>query len=309
MGQTTFDREVERLLRAFRRRRPMRAQSLIVTMLGDVASVHGGVIWLGSLIAALEPFGVAERLTRTSVFRLNKDGWIDLKRRGRRSYVQFSTHGRREYDRTASRIYAASRPAWDGNWTLVLARDVPRARSYAFRKALGWVGYGELTTGLYAHPSADRRTLIDLLDELELQDAVVVMSAQTPELASQHRLTARIQAAWRLPALARGYREFVKRFAVLVQASVRHAAPSSAFAARTLAIHAYRRLLLQDPDIPDELLGTEWPGNAALALISRLYRAVGPQSLSYIRGELEGGNGPLPAAAAAYRARFAPAVG
>ncbi len=206
MGQTTFDREVERLLRAFRRRRPMRAQSLIVTMLGDVASVHGGVIWLGSLIAALEPFGVAERLTRTSVFRLNKDGWIDLKRRGRRSYVQFSTHGRREYDRTASRIYAASRPAWDGNWTLVLARDVPRARSYAFRKALGWVGYGELTTGLYAHPSADRRTLIDLLDELELQDAVVVMSAQTPELASQHRLTARIQAAWRLPVLARSIR-------------------------------------------------------------------------------------------------------
>lgn len=305
MGAAPFDEEVERLLRAFRRRRPMRARSLVITVMGDVVSVHGSAIWLGSLITALQPFGVTARLTRTSVFRLNKDGWIDVTRRGRRSYLRFTAHGQREYDRAALRIYAASRPAWDANWTLVLARDVPREKGYWFRKALGWAGYGELSPGLYAHPSADRRTVADLLDELELQDAVVVMSAQTPELESQRRLTARVEAAWQLPVLARGYRDFVKRFARLAEAPTRHASPQAAFAARTLLIHEYRRLLLQDPDIPAPLLRPDWPGTSALRLTKRVYRAVGPKSLEFIGRQLEGANGSLPAAAPAYRARFA----
>src|ERR1700760_1992542 len=49
---------------------PPRARSLIVTVWGDALAPHGGEVWLAGLIRLLAPFGINERLTRTSVFRL-----------------------------------------------------------------------------------------------------------------------------------------------------------------------------------------------------------------------------------------------
>jgi phenylacetic acid degradation operon negative regulatory protein len=296
--------EFEALLRAFRRQRPLRAHSLVITIFGDVVSVHGGEIWLGSLIAALGQFRVAERLTRTSVYRLRQDGWLEVNRQGRRSYVRFTAHGQREYDRAALRIYAAARPVWDGNWTLVLAREVPRPRRAEFRKAMNWAGYGELAPDLYAHPSADRRALMDLLDETELAAVVVVMSAQTLGIEAQRNLTSRIVSVWSLDELARRYRRFIARFERIEPAlSVREPAPAQAFVMRTLLVHEYRRLLLQDPDIPAPLLAADWPGEAALSLTARVYHRMADPSLKFIATALSGRQ-PLPAPDAKFRQRF-----
>ena len=61
------------------------AKSLIVTLFGDAISPHGGVVWLGSLVDLVAPFGLNERVVRTSVFRLSKDGWLTSTQVGRRS--------------------------------------------------------------------------------------------------------------------------------------------------------------------------------------------------------------------------------
>jgi phenylacetic acid degradation operon negative regulatory protein len=50
--------------------RPPPARSLLVTVFGDSVAPHGGRAWLGSLIGLLAPFGISERLVRTSVYRL-----------------------------------------------------------------------------------------------------------------------------------------------------------------------------------------------------------------------------------------------
>lgn len=60
----------------------MRSTSLIITLFGDTVSPHGRTIWLGSLVQALAPIGVNERLVRTSVFRLVKEGWLEADRVG-----------------------------------------------------------------------------------------------------------------------------------------------------------------------------------------------------------------------------------
>lgn len=69
--------------------------SLISSLYGDSLSHRGGEIWLGSLAALLEGLGFGERFVRTALFRLNKEGWLNVSRLGRRSYYSLSDKGLR----------------------------------------------------------------------------------------------------------------------------------------------------------------------------------------------------------------------
>ena len=62
------------LVTGFRRQRPVRAGSLLVTIFGDAIAPRGGTITLASLIRLARPFGITERLVRTSVGRLAQEG-------------------------------------------------------------------------------------------------------------------------------------------------------------------------------------------------------------------------------------------
>ena len=99
--------------------------TLVFTFFCDVKTQHGGEIWLGSIIHALAPLGINERLTRTAVFRLVQDGWLESRKQGRRSYYRLTQTGQHYYQRAATRIYASSKPGWDGVWTLLFVSLVP----------------------------------------------------------------------------------------------------------------------------------------------------------------------------------------
>jgi phenylacetic acid degradation operon negative regulatory protein len=94
--------------------------SVIITVFGDCVSQHGGSIWLGSLIRALAPLGINERLVRTSVFRLVNDGWLSARKIARRSYYSFTDSGKSQFERVARRIYQAEQQEWDNCWTLLV---------------------------------------------------------------------------------------------------------------------------------------------------------------------------------------------
>ena len=55
------------LVARFRRQRPLRGGSLIITIFGDSIMPRGGAVSLGSLIALGAPFGLNERLVRTAI--------------------------------------------------------------------------------------------------------------------------------------------------------------------------------------------------------------------------------------------------
>src|ERR1700730_10864216 len=73
------------LVTRFRRQRPLRGGSLLVTIFGDAIAPRGGAVTLASLIDLAAPFGLNERLVRTSMARLAADGWLQNRRRGRLS--------------------------------------------------------------------------------------------------------------------------------------------------------------------------------------------------------------------------------
>ncbi|TLY59374.1 MAG: hypothetical protein E6K48_11525, partial [Gammaproteobacteria bacterium] len=99
---------VRALLRRWRAQRPLRAGSLLVTIFGDAIAPRGAAVTLGSLIRLAAPFGLTERLVRTSVARLARDGWLAARRSGRRSEYRLTRGGAERFAEATRRIYGQS---------------------------------------------------------------------------------------------------------------------------------------------------------------------------------------------------------
>src|SRR5258708_29732447 len=104
----------------FRRQRPLRGGSLIVTLFGDSIMPRGGAIALGSLIELAAPFGLNERLVRTATARLAHDGWLEGHRAGKLSEYHLSKNGRARFAEATKRIYGEPGKEWSGRWTLMV---------------------------------------------------------------------------------------------------------------------------------------------------------------------------------------------
>ncbi len=116
-------------------------KSIIVTVFGDLVSQHGGWIWLGSLIKALEPLGFSERLIRTSVFRLVQDDWLKVEKQGRKSFYAFTQSASEQYAKAARRIYANSQDNKDNDWLVVIPSFVPESQMQVFKTSIALVRF------------------------------------------------------------------------------------------------------------------------------------------------------------------------
>ncbi len=279
--------------------------SMVVTVFGDSVSQHGGWIWLGSLIEALGLMGYNERLVRTAVYRLVQQDWLQATKIGRRSYYCFTDTAKSHYEKAARRIYAPAYPEWDGTWTLVSPVLVPEEKLDLFRKSLMWQGYNTLFTGLLAHPSSDRTSLNETLQEQYLVGKVLVFSATTEDGSSQALLKQMAQEKWNLEELQVMYQDFLDFYRPLARQLSQKALPAQlSFVLRTLLIHEYRRILLRDPDFPEAMLPSGWVGLESQELAKRLYRQLVSSSLSYLQGNLENAQGPLPEPTASFQLRY-----
>ena len=78
----------------------------------------------------------------------------------------------------------------------------------------------------------------------------------------------------------------------------------TAFLLRVLLIHDYRRLLLRDPELPDVLLPTDWPGQKARLLCKELYRRLLAPSERHLDSHLQLATGEIPPASSLIHERF-----
>ena len=299
-------KQVSQLVEEFASRKPVRAGSLIISVFGDAVSQHGSAVWLGSLIKVLEPFGLNHRQIRTAVFRLVKEDWLAATQVGRRSYYSFTEAGQRHYEKAARRIYHANRQPWDGKWTLVLPALCGNKERELLRKELSWLGYGALTPGMLGHPSADRQSLDETLMELKLADKVVVLIANTGDVASREVLRSLCHDCWGLAGIGKRYNHFIRQFSTIYQAlrRAKQRDDEQCFQVRTLLIHEYRRIQLQDSDLPEELLPPNWPGIAAYNLTKNIYRAVQKGSVDYLVKNMETIEGSLAEPVSGFYSRF-----
>ena len=290
-------------IRRFLAEEPPRSKSIVVTIFGDSIAPRGGAAWLGSLIDVLAPFGINDRLVRTSVFRLAEEGWLESRREGRRSLYRLTSSGLRHFEHAYRRIYNLPSRQWDGRWTLALLPRAPNgaAERAELRRELEWEGFGLIAPGVFGHPAADLSALADILQGLELQDKVFVISATNPDGFAGRPIRDLIGQCWNLGDLVAGYHRFLARFAPMLELfrTSTPPAPEQAFLVRTLLIHSFRRVILHDPRIPAEMLPEDWPGHAAYELCRDLYRLSYRQAELYLTETLGGADG-VPAEAAHY---------
>jgi phenylacetic acid degradation operon negative regulatory protein len=293
---------VHRLLARFHRQRPLRAGSLLITIFGDAIAPRGAAATLGSLIQLAAPFGLTERLVRTSVARLAQDDWLTARRDGRLSEYRLSENGAGRFSEATRRIYGENPESWDGRWTLLLlasgdGRD-------CLRDELLWLGFGQLNSGVLAHPT---RSPADTREQLRAIGAkpgqAIVLESTSGDLAADREIA---RLGWDLADLEQRYARYVRAFDPVRQ-TLEHERPDpkSAFVLRTLLIHEYRRIHLRDPLLPLALLPQDWVGATTYLLTREIYLRVFDAADSWLSATASTLAGPLPKSAPEARRRFA----
>ena len=278
------------LVKQFHARKPARIWSLIVTLYGDAIVPRGGSLWIGSLIELMALFEIEAGHVRTAVSRLSADGWLASSKRGRASFYRLTKSGEAEFLQATQRIYAGV-PEQRGEVQVVVIG--PKAGDpAALRAGLMRAGYAVLSPVIHVG-------IEPVPDDLTAHDGVFVM---IPRREDRYALAA---AAFKLDDVSQAYRDFVTLFAPLSEAQDgKPLTQEDALVARTLLIHAFRRVVLRDPGLPADLLPPDWQGNAARALAGRIYaRVVGPSERFLDRhGKTE--VGALPPPEPAFHRRF-----
>lgn len=288
-------KQLDQLVSDFQKKRPLRAGSLIITLYGDAIVPRGGTVWLGSLVRLLEPVGISERLVRTSVYRLVKENWLQAEKIGRCSYYSLTGSGLRRFEQAFKHVYEMSTRDWTGSWTLVFLTQLDAEQKKKVRDELKWLGFGSVGQGVMIHPRVPREELLPLLQEWQTLDDTIVMTTYPLQPLSSRAMRREVRENWNLDVLGGRYRRFLGRFRPLWQELVNEdtLTPAQCLIARTLLIHEYRKILLRDPQLPDELLPGDWEGRAARQLCRNLYRQIYLRAEEYLDETLENASGPL----------------
>lgn len=293
-----------KLIDEFQSRPTLRAGSLITTVFGDSIAPRGGVVWLGSLIRAMAEFGVSERLVRTSVFRLAKDGWLQSKQVGRRSYYSLTADGSERFRAATHRIYGEPSREWAGTWCVLLLPGLNAVTRDLVRKECGWLGFGAVSPNVLAHPGPELLDVDATLKRLNVDEEVVVMtdcvSRSDPAMLKVAR------ESWNLDDIDERYAHFIATFRPVLESleGEEDTKPVTAFLVRTMLIQEYRKVLLRDPHLPADLLPEHWHGDDAYSLCRDLYRELYAPADEYLSMTMETADGPLPAASKSTLSRF-----
>ena len=288
---------------------PPKARSLVVTVWGDAIAPHGGAVWLSGLIRLLAPLGLNERLVRTSVYRLARDGWVVAQAQGRRSVYRLTAQGRRRFEDAYRRIYASPQSAWGGKWEIIVApqatlRPTERAE---LRKELWWAGFGTLAPGVFIRPAhAGGRETTARLRALGVASRVTLLAVEDDGGRTTRPLESWVPDCWNLDAIASEYSAFIDRFADVIQTFSRLETldPEQCFIVRTLLIHEFRRVTVHDPQLPRALLPSRWPASEAYALCRDFYRRTHKEAERHLARTVARDSGGLPPAAAYFFRRF-----
>jgi phenylacetic acid degradation operon negative regulatory protein len=298
--------ELTLLLDDFKKQRPLRAGSLIISLFGDAITPRADKVWLGSLFELLSPFGINERLVRTSVYRLVNENWLNADKQGRRSYYSLTQSGSKRFHNAFEHVYQMKTPHWHGSWCLVFLNQLKNDMRKQVRDELEWLSFGSMGNDVLLHPRINRHDITALLNELSCQQDVIVMQTEAISEKSPQALYKQVNESWNLDQLAQRYHQFIARFTPLYQTIKQNMnlTDQECHLARTLLIHEYRKIVLKDPQLPDPLLPNEWEGYQARQLCRSLYQSLYAQADSWLDKHLENEMGKLPPADDSFYQRF-----
>lgn len=274
------------------KREPSRTGSIAITVFGDAIVPRGGSVWLGTLLEFFEMLDIDSGVVRTAMSRLAADGWLTREKVGRNSFYRLAEKGRQTFETATRHIYDPPLSDWTGRFELLLIGNGEDRD--ASREVLRNAGFGSPLPGVWVAPSG-------VPVPVEATNAIRLEVSAADD--SGRRL---LSASWPLERIAGAYAKFIKTFEPL-RASISRGAELSdadAFTARILLIHQYRRVVLRDPLLPQQLLPVDWPGRAAREVCGEIYRGLLAPSEQWLDRYGTNERGPLPPARKTLERRF-----
>lgn len=240
----------------------MKARSLVFDLFGDFLRYRGGEVRLRGLIALMACFDVPEPTVRVVVARLRKEGWLRSSRDGRETSYALTDAAWELLDEGRARIFERAVGPWDGQWHMVIysVPETERALREQLRKKLSWLGFGPLSAAVWISPH-DRVALVRDAFADERAVRLDAFHSRSDGTAADRDIAER---SWDLGSLERDYTEFVRRYEGRLAAyRAGEVRGQSALVERMYLIHDYRMFPFRDPDLPPELVPSNWPGRQA----------------------------------------------
>jgi phenylacetic acid degradation operon negative regulatory protein len=165
---------------------------------------------------------------------------------------------------------------------------------------LEWLGFGNVTSGVWVAPSNVGDELQAMLTRLGLSQYAQLFRGEHLGFASQPDL---VRQAWDLESLALRYDEFTAMARPLLRRwrSARRLDDHEAFVDYVCVLTSWRPLPFLDPGLPEEALPSRWPGMDAWTIFGELVERLQPSALRYVEricGKPASGNLPRPASSA-----------
>lgn len=288
--------EVDEYLQSLLEEMSPKAKSLIITFFGDTVFPYGGTIWLGSLVKFMEEFGISEKLTRTSIFRLTKDGWLSSKKFGRESYYSLSDLAIDRFIKAHYTVYAYDEQENDRDWIVLLTNGVLPAKEIELSKILKKEGFANPSKHLFLHPHYKMEYIQDILIKHTLQNDILLIKGPLQMPMTKEVVKDMAHTYWDLADIEERYQEFITKFRKVfsLKTPIEQFTPKQCFILRILLIHEYRRALLFDPKLGNDLVSVDWLGKASSSLVESIYAHIHHQANEYVKENLStvGGNTP-----------------
>ncbi len=273
----------------------LNTRSMIFTLYGDYIRHYGNEIWIGSLIRLLNEFGHNDQAVRAAVSRMNKQGWVQARKEGNKSYYFLTEIGVKRVKEAAKRIFKLKPEKWDGKWRLLMYTIPEEKRSIRdeLRKELVWSGFGTMANSMWISPNDLEEQVNGLIDKYGIHDYVDFFTAQYNGPGENIRL---VENGWDLEEINAKYNEFISEYSqkyIIDKNKIARGQMTDAecFVERTKLVHEYRKFLFVDPGLPEELLPEQWMGNHAAALFTEYYRQLAEPASRFFEEVFEAGNG------------------
>lgn len=282
---TSVQSDLVSVYQGIRSRLDLKGRALVITLLCDVVRPRANALFMSELLDMMAALEINDRLLRTAMFRMSRDGWLSADRIGRQALYRVTDLGWRLIDPGCRQFYTSPDADWDGQWTLIVL-DNHRVTAEQRRQAartLRWRGFGVVAGNVFAHPGIKLSLTRDILREAGLTGMAIAMRAEAQDVAESASLGDMVAATWDIEQLQSDYRDRLALFAPLTDFNFdKDCAPAMAFALRIMLMHAFKEVVLRDPGLPAKLLPENWAGQAARALIRDLYWRLVPASEVFI---------------------------
>jgi len=241
--------------------RATRPQSLIFTIYGAYSRVLDSWLSVSSLVEMMQALEIEEATVRSALSRFKRRGILIADKRGGSAGYALSEGARTTFDVGDARVLERRETHVDEGWVLA-AFSIPESNRdlrYRLRSRLIWLGFAQVTGGLWIAPAQLKGDLISLAEDLAVEKYMDIFSSTHMAFRPT---TEAVASWWDLDSIAKMHIAFFEAHQPLVAkwSNGGKGSLEEAFVDYTRVLTAWRHLPYLDPGLPANFLPNDWPG-------------------------------------------------